>query len=148
MDFACVSTTIPISGFSALASLYCLHVQLGSKKTLLARKQQASHRNIVKYRSIFELPAYKFHSPSVGIKISWYCDRWVGLEADFQTQPTQVHRTQWVGGPAKSQEPNHPSEPIGFGAKTQASYVAGSVADIKEERKPQNHCTSAVRNRT
>jgi len=129
MDFACVSTTIPISGFSALASLYCLHVQLGSKKTLLARKQQASHRNIVKYRSIFELPAYITSSiprasaskslGAVTVELGW--------KPIFKPNPPK-NPMGW--GPAKSQEPNHPSEPIGFGAKTQASYVAGSVADM------------------
>ncbi len=108
MDSACVSTTILISGFSALVSLYCLHVQLGNKKTLLARKQQASHRNIVKYRSIFELPAYKFHSPSVGIKISWYCDRWVGLRwKPISTTAVICCLVVFYGCPRKDQIDEH-----------------------------------------
>jgi len=138
MDSACVSTTIPISGFSALASLYCLHVQLGNKKTLLARKQQGSHRNIVKYRSIFELPAYKFHSPSVGIKISWYCDRWVGLEADFQTQPTQVHRTQRVGVQPKVRSQTTLANPLGLVLKSKRVML---LVPLLISKKKENHNT-------
>jgi len=46
------------------------------------------------------------------------------LEVDFQTQPTQVKPTGlWS---AKSQDPNYPSEPIEFNAKTKTYFSSGA----------------------